>query len=123
MAEEIKINKQLFHERLAHLVSTWKADRRGGDALFGGVGSMLVLLGKADRANGFSKSSAMNVSTELASARAYTSQCFPGLWLTRPWQFWLLGYEFPATLFLITTEKLYVVTTSKKGMPCDTSVI
>jgi nucleosome binding factor SPN SPT16 subunit len=31
-------------------------------------------------------------------------------------QFWLLGYEFPATLFLITPEKFYVVTTAKKGM-------
>jgi nucleosome binding factor SPN SPT16 subunit len=30
-------------------------------------------------------------------------------------QFWLLGYEFPATLFLITPEKFYVVTTAKKG--------
>jgi nucleosome binding factor SPN SPT16 subunit len=28
----------------------------------------------------------------------------------------LLGYEFPATLFLITPEKFYVVTTAKKGM-------
>ncbi len=30
-------------------------------------------------------------------------------------QFWLLGYEFPATLFLFTMEALYVVTTAKKG--------
>jgi len=33
-------------------------------------------------------------------------------------QFWLLGYEFPATLFLITPEKFYVVTTAKKGNLC-----
>ena len=121
MVEEIKINKQLFHERLAHLVSTWKADRRGGDALFGGTGSILVMLGKADAKSSFSKSSAMNVSVGYTLARADTSQYFPGLWLTRPWQFWLLGYEFPATLFLFTTEKLHVVTTTKKGMPCDIS--
>lgn len=30
-------------------------------------------------------------------------------------QFWLLGYEFPATLLLLTTEAMYVVTTAKKG--------
>lgn len=27
----------------------------------------------------------------------------------------MLGYEFPATLFLITKEKFYVVTTAKKA--------
>jgi nucleosome binding factor SPN SPT16 subunit len=31
-------------------------------------------------------------------------------------QFWLLGYEFPATLFLFTLDALYIVTTAKKGM-------
>lgn len=30
-------------------------------------------------------------------------------------QFWLLGYEFPATLMVFTTEALYIVTTAKKG--------
>jgi len=30
-------------------------------------------------------------------------------------QFWLLGYEFPATLILITTETIYILTTAKKG--------
>ena len=30
-------------------------------------------------------------------------------------QFWLLGYEFPATLMVFTTEAMYVVTTAKKG--------
>lgn len=30
-------------------------------------------------------------------------------------QFWLLGYEFPATLMLFTLDCLYVVTTAKKG--------
>jgi nucleosome binding factor SPN SPT16 subunit len=31
-------------------------------------------------------------------------------------QFWLLGYEFPTTLFVITQEKCYIVTTPKKGL-------
>ena len=30
-------------------------------------------------------------------------------------KFWLLGYEFPATLMLFTLDCLYVVTTAKKG--------
>lgn len=30
-------------------------------------------------------------------------------------QFWLLGYEFPATLLLLTPEICYIVTTKKKG--------
>ena len=33
----------------------------------------------------------------------------------RDLQFWLLGYEFPATLLVFTTAVLYVVTTEKKG--------
>ena len=31
-------------------------------------------------------------------------------------QFWLLGYEFPTTLMLFTIDKLYILTTAKKGM-------
>ena len=31
-------------------------------------------------------------------------------------QFWLLGYEFPATLLVFTPEVMYVVTTAKKGI-------
>ena len=30
-------------------------------------------------------------------------------------KFWLLGYEFPATLFIFTPDAMYVVTTAKKG--------
>ena len=30
-------------------------------------------------------------------------------------QFWLLGYEFPATLMVFTPAVLYIVTTEKKG--------
>lgn len=31
-------------------------------------------------------------------------------------KFWLLGYEFPATLFVFTPDAMYVVTTAKKGV-------
>lgn len=37
---------------------------------------------------------------------------------TDPWlQFWLLGYEFPATLMVFTLDGMWVVTTAKKGAP------
>ncbi|KAI1005200.1 FACT complex subunit [Podosphaera aphanis] len=86
---EIKIDAKLFHERLSHLVATWKADKRTGDALFNGASSILVLMGKTDETISFQKHNAIH--------------------------FWLLGYEFPATLFLFTLEKLWVVTTAKKA--------
>ena len=30
-------------------------------------------------------------------------------------QFWLLGYEFPTTLMLLTLDTIYILTTAKKG--------
>ncbi|KZF20719.1 transcription elongation complex subunit [Xylona heveae TC161] len=89
MADEIKIDKDTFHDRLSHLVSAWKADKRSGDALFGGVGSIVVIVGKTEESSSFQKNNAMH--------------------------FWLLGYEFPATLLLFTPETLYIVTTAKKA--------
>ncbi|MCJ1261822.1 FACT complex subunit spt16 [Lobaria immixta] len=89
MAEEVKIDKQVFHDRLSHFISAWKADKRASDALFGGVGSILILMGKNDTTITFQKNNAIH--------------------------FWLLGYEFPATLLLFTTEMLYIVTTVKKA--------
>lgn len=89
MAEEVKIDKQVFHDRLSHFISAWKADKRANDALFGGVGSILILMGKNDTTITFQKNNAIH--------------------------FWLLGYEFPATLLLFTTEMLYIVTTVKKA--------
>ncbi|KAJ5833155.1 hypothetical protein N7474_001466 [Penicillium riverlandense] len=89
MAEEIVIDKTTFFNRLSNLYSTWKTDKRTGNALFDGVGSIVILMGKTDEENSFQKSNAMH--------------------------FWLLGYEFPATLLVLTTEALYVVTAAKKA--------
>ncbi|KAG0652062.1 Facilitates chromatin transcription complex subunit spt16 [Hyphodiscus hymeniophilus] len=86
---EIKIDKTLFQERLSHFYSAWKADKRSGDALFNGASSILVLMGKTEETAQFQKNNAIH--------------------------FWLLGYEFPATLFLFTLDALYIVTTSKKA--------
>lgn len=58
---EIKIDKTLFQERLSHFVSAWKADKRAGDAVFNGAGSILVLMGKSEEAAQFHKNNAIHV--------------------------------------------------------------
>ncbi|KAL8869048.1 MAG: hypothetical protein Q9174_004562 [Haloplaca sp. 1 TL-2023] len=89
MADEVKIDGQAFHDRLSTLVSAWKADKRNNDALFGGVGSIVVLMGKNENTAQYQKSNAIH--------------------------YWLLGYEFPATLMVFTTEAMWIVTTPKKA--------
>lgn len=89
MGDEVQIDKASFHSRLSSLLTTWKADKRSGNNVFGDVGSIVVVMGKSDEALGFHKANAM--------------------------QFWLLGYEFPATLFLFTLEGMYIITTKKKA--------
>ncbi|KAI9729207.1 MAG: FACT complex subunit spt16 [Cirrosporium novae-zelandiae] len=90
MADEIKIDSRTFQERLSHFVGQWKIDKRSGDVLFNGASSIVILMGKAEEAAQFQKNNAVH--------------------------FWLLGYEFPATLFVITTEGMYIVTTAKKDL-------
>jgi Xaa-Pro aminopeptidase len=89
MAEEIVIDKTLFFNRLSSFYAAWRADKRSSHPTFGGVGSIVILMGKTDEANTFQKNNAMH--------------------------FWLLGYEFPATLLVFTLEAVYVVTTAKKA--------
>lgn len=61
MAEEIVIEKNTFFNRLSSFYTAWKADRRSGNAVFGGVGSIIILMGKTDEANSFQKNNAMHV--------------------------------------------------------------
>ena len=61
MADEVTIDKQVFHDRLGQFVSAWKADKRSSDAVFGGVGSIVILLGKAEESGVFQKNNAMHV--------------------------------------------------------------
>ena len=61
MGEEVKIDKELFHERLSHFDSSSKADKRAGDTLFGGAGSVVIIMGKAEESNNFLKNSSMHV--------------------------------------------------------------
>lgn len=93
MAEEIVINKDAFFERLGQLYTAWKSERRSNlndaSALFGGAASIVIVSGKAEEASTYQKNNALH--------------------------FWLLGYEFPATLMVLTPEAFWVVTTAKKA--------
>jgi len=89
MADAIVIDTKSFFERLQILLNTWKADKRSGDNLYGGADSIAILTGKSEPENSFVKNNALH--------------------------FWLLGYEFPATLIVFTTATMYVVTTEKKA--------
>ena len=64
MAEEnkVEIDKTAFSDRLSQFISAWKADKRSGDQLFGGVGSIAIMLGKADDIP-YQKSNALHVTT------------------------------------------------------------
>lgn len=61
MSEAIKIDNKLFQERISHFVNAWKADKRSGDALFGGASSIIIMMGKMEEAQGFQKNNAMHV--------------------------------------------------------------
>lgn len=63
MADEVKIDKDAFTSRLAHFISTWRNDKRhSNDALFGGVGSIVILMGKNEDNLTLHKNNAMHVS-------------------------------------------------------------
>nr|POF05416.1 fact complex subunit spt16 [Quercus suber] len=89
MSDEVSIDKDAFHTRLSALLAAWRGDKRSGGNLFGDVNSIVIVMGKTDEGAAFHKANAT--------------------------QFWLLGYEFPATLMLITPEAMYIVTTKKKA--------
>ena len=57
----VKIDRNVFHERLSQLIASWKADKRAGDAAWGGANSIVIILGKADD-GGYQKANALHVS-------------------------------------------------------------
>lgn len=65
MAEEVKIDKQVFQDRLSQFLSAWKSDKRSNDALFGGVGSIVIRMGKNEQTITFQKNNAIHVSYDL----------------------------------------------------------
>ena len=89
MADEVSIDKATFHNRLSAFISQWKQDKRNGDTLFAGASSIAIVMGKSDESQGFTKTSAM--------------------------QFWLLGYEFPHTLFILTPDLLQIVPSAARN--------
>ena len=77
MADEVKIDKDSFSHRLSHFISAWKTDKRQStEALFGGVGSIVVLMGKNEEIPVFHKNNAMHV-----SLRAAITSCRPAKFL------------------------------------------
>lgn len=61
MADEIVIDKQLFHERLNNFVTKWKADKRSGDQVFSGAASIATVVGKASEPGSYLKPAAFQV--------------------------------------------------------------
>ena len=61
MADDIVIDKQLFHERLNGFVTKWKADKRSGDQLFNGAGAIATVVGKASDPGSYMKPAAFQV--------------------------------------------------------------
>lgn len=72
MAETIKIDGKLFQERVSHLINSWKADKRSGDTIFGGASSIVVMMGKVEEVQNFSKNNAMHVSILVANSPCLT---------------------------------------------------
>ena len=68
MADEVKIDKDTFQNRLSHFVSAWKNDKRqSNDALFGGVSSIVILMGKNEETPSFFKNNAIHVRARESS--------------------------------------------------------
>lgn len=62
MAEKIAIDKNTFFNHLSNFYASWKADKRSGNALFGGADSIVVLMGKTKTdESAFQKNNAMHV--------------------------------------------------------------
>lgn len=61
--DEIVISANTFFDRLSVLYTSWKADKRSGDILFGGADSIVVLTGKAEQESNYNKNNAIHVSS------------------------------------------------------------
>jgi hypothetical protein len=58
----IVMNSEQFQTRLASFLAQWKADKRTGDAVFEGIGSIVIPVGKASD-SAYTKTAAFQVST------------------------------------------------------------
>jgi nucleosome binding factor SPN SPT16 subunit len=67
---DIKIDGKLFQERINHFINAWKADKRAaGDQIFGGVSSIIILMGKVEEDPEFHKNNAMHVRIPLGTCK------------------------------------------------------
>ncbi|KAF1983849.1 transcription elongation complex subunit [Aulographum hederae CBS 113979] len=91
--DEIRIDSQAFQNRLNGFLSHWKAEKRSSDGELAGVGSIAICAGSNPRQDD------RNSKNQRTAA----------------FMMWILGYEFPTTLFVLTPESLTVITTKKKS--------
>lgn len=69
---DVQVDRDAFHKRLNSFVTQWKGDKRSGDTFFGGVGSIVILMGKTEEASGFAKNGAFQVGLFYYSDTAST---------------------------------------------------
>jgi hypothetical protein len=74
MSDEIVIDKGSFHTRLSSFITQWKSDKRS-DALFSGVGSIAICVGKASD-GAYPKSAAFQVSVANSDCQCTCSLIF-----------------------------------------------
>ena len=60
--DSVKIDKNLFHDRLSGFIAAWKNDKRSGEGLFNGATSIAIAMGKPDESSGYQKNNAFHVS-------------------------------------------------------------
>jgi hypothetical protein len=60
MSDDIVIDKASFHDRLSTFIAQWKSDGKRSDALFSGIGSIAICVGKASD-GAYPKSAAFQV--------------------------------------------------------------
>lgn len=61
MADGIVIDKQAFSTRLNNFVAAWKNDKRSSNGVFGGAGSIVIVMGKATDDGAYMKNNAFHV--------------------------------------------------------------
>ena len=62
---DVQVDATAFFDRLQSLYNLWKADKRsgsGGNELFGGADTIIILTGKAQEDTVYAKNNAMHVS-------------------------------------------------------------
>jgi hypothetical protein len=71
MADDILIDKALFHERLSSFVTKWKADKRSNNSVFQGADSIATVVGKASDPGSYLKPAAFQVSLPIFYDRLF----------------------------------------------------